>query len=966
MRKVLIGLAIAVVLLVVAIAIVPMFFKDRVKNEALKYANESLKGEMYIGDVDLSLISTFPDLKIVFEETRLTGEDEFENIDLMSIQEIILVVDLLELFDGQFIIREMGVSNGKVNVVVMKNGLANYDIAAVSEDATEEASVEEAQKEDPISIQVDRYYLKDLDIRYSDHKGGMLMEILQLYHEGEGKFSTEEFLLKTSTQIEEMTFEMEGLKYLNKVTLKSDLDLLVNLVESKYVIDTSFVSLNALSLFLDGSVIMPDEQMFLDLNFGTNQTSITQILSLIPAVYMADFQNIDAHGAFKLNGFVKGEYASEDGGEVYPAFEINSSISDGNFGYPDLPARADNLEMDLKINHPGGVLDRMVIDLKNLEAKMAGNAFSASIYVEQPMSKMLSKGSLKLDFDISTVPEFIPVEKSEEYQGKIIADLKFDAALAEMEQGAYDKAEFSGFIDATSISVSGNDLPPGLGIDHMRMEFNQNKVSLEDMRFRTPRTQMSMSGSLSNFIPWYMADKELLADLSFSADTIYATDWMGEESSNSNRTEEAQDTAQSMTEPLEDPEWVPNNINATTRASINRLNYENYDLNNIQSKIRVEGGKVVIETMKADMFEGNSSISGVLEPYSEGKAPYQIDINANYWKLNKVVKTVETLERMAPILNSATGLISTKMALNGSLDRSMEPILDELHFNGRLKSQSIGLDNDKLDELARITKVDKLSSLQLNDIDVSYSFKNGKLITEPTTFRLNGNDAAFNGYTTLDQEINYDIETEMPTSDLGESVASGAEQLSSFLSAYGVEGAIPETIPLGVKITGTVDNPKFVPRLGDISGSASQSTKEAVREKVEKEIEMQKERGKEEARKQAQKIIADARKEKEKLVKEAQRRADQLKKEARKQAGNLRSEADKQAKKLEEEAANPIQQMTAKAAGDVLRKEADKKANDLVKEADKQAEKLVKQAEKQGDKLINDAEKKAEESIESR
>ena len=196
----------------------------------------------------------------------------------------------------------------------------------------------------------------------------------------------------------------------------------------------------------------------------------------------------------------------------------------------------------------------------------------------------------------------------------------------------------------------------------------------------------------------------------------------------------------------------------------------------------------MIETMKADMFEGNSSISGVLEPYSEGKAPYQIDINANYWKLNKVVKTVETLERMAPILNSATGLISTKMALNGSLDRSMEPILDELHFNGRLKSQSIGLDNDKLDELARITKVDKLSSLQLNDIDVSYSFKNGKLITEPTTFRLNGNDAAFNGYTTLDQEINYDIETEMPTSDLGESVASGAEQLSSFLSAYGGRG----------------------------------------------------------------------------------------------------------------------------------------------------------------------------------
>lgn len=965
MRKVALALVMVVVLVVVAIAIVPMFFKDRIKNEALKYANESLKGEVFIGDVGVSLISTFPDVKIALEDTRLTGEGVFENLDLINIQEIILVVDLLELFDGQFIVREMGVNGGQVHLVVMKNGAANYDIAQSSGESLEDSEQQQTQEEAPISIQVDRYYFRNLDIRYSDHQGDMLMDILQLNHEGSGNFSPDEFLLKTTTQIDELTFEMEGLKYLNKVQLESDLDVFVNLNESKYVIDTSSVSLNALSLFLDGSVIMPDERMLLDLSFGTNQTSIEQILSLIPAVYKSDLQGVDAQGAFMLSGFVKGEYSSGAEGESYPAFQINSSLDKGSFGYPDMPARADNIEMELMIDHPGGNLDGMVIDLKKLEAQMAGNTFFASLYLERPMTLMLSKGALKIDFDLSTLPSFMPVEESEEYKGTVVADIKFDAALAEMEKGAYEKAEFIGFLEATSIVADGNDLPEGFEIAHLRMDFDQNKVSLNDMTMKTPRTQMGMKGSLSNFIPWYVAGKELIADVSFTADTIHTSDWMEEGSGESEDSNEAQDTVPGTAEPLEDPEWAPDNINASMIASIRQLNYENYELNNIQSKVLLRNGRIVIETMKAEMFEGNSAISGVLESYSEGKAPYHFDISANYWKLSEVVKTVNTLDRMVPILNSATGLISTKMALNGTLNRSMEPILDELDFSGRLKSQSIGLKNDKLDDLARITKVDKLSSLQLNDIDVAYSFEDGRLNTEPTTFKLNGNEAVFSGYTTLEQEINYDLETKMPTSDLGKSVASGADQLNSFLSSYGVEGVIPETIPLGVQITGTVDRPKFVPRLRDMKTGASQNMKEVAKQKVEEEIEKQKERGKEEAEKEAEKIIADARSQKEKLVKDARVKADQLKKEARSQAENLRTEADKQAKNLEKEASNPIEKMAAKTAGDGIRKEADKRANDIVKEADIQADKLVKEAEKQGDKLIDDAEKRAKERIES-
>jgi uncharacterized protein involved in outer membrane biogenesis len=78
-------LGIFVVLIIAALILVPILFKDELKQLALDEANKMLKATVEVDDFDLTFISTFPDMTISFDGVRITGQDDFEGIKLVDL-----------------------------------------------------------------------------------------------------------------------------------------------------------------------------------------------------------------------------------------------------------------------------------------------------------------------------------------------------------------------------------------------------------------------------------------------------------------------------------------------------------------------------------------------------------------------------------------------------------------------------------------------------------------------------------------------------------------------------------------------------------------------------------------------------------------------------------------------------------------------------------------------------------------
>ena len=85
-----------ILLVVVALATIPVFFGDQIREAILKEVNKDLEGELSLGEVSLSLLKSFPDLRVDISDVQLRSEiDTSQN--LLSCRNLYLDLDVMSV-----------------------------------------------------------------------------------------------------------------------------------------------------------------------------------------------------------------------------------------------------------------------------------------------------------------------------------------------------------------------------------------------------------------------------------------------------------------------------------------------------------------------------------------------------------------------------------------------------------------------------------------------------------------------------------------------------------------------------------------------------------------------------------------------------------------------------------------------------------------------------------------------------
>ena len=222
----------------------------------------------------------------------------------------------------------------------------------------------------------------------------------------------------TLTSIDKATVNSGGINYLNNTNLELKLDLGMDMPNNKYTFKENTVRLNALVLAFDGWFRDKEEEYEMDLTFSAKQTSFKNLLSLVPAIYMKDFEKVKTSGNIALTGFANGTYK----GESYPAFGLAVTVDDAMFQYPDLPAAVSAIIIDMKVDNPGGSLDKTVIDIPKLNMKIGSEPVIMRLLVKTPVSDPDIDLDAKGKLDLANVTQFYPLDAGEELAGKVDAD----------------------------------------------------------------------------------------------------------------------------------------------------------------------------------------------------------------------------------------------------------------------------------------------------------------------------------------------------------------------------------------------------------------------------------------------------------------------------------------------------------------------------------------------------------------
>ena len=251
------------------------------------------------------------------------------------------------------------------------------------------------------------YEINDGYVLYKDESSDMSAELFGLYHEGSGDFTEDVFTLSTKTKTEGVNFTYASVPYLVNTKTNVDADIKIDNTTNTYTFKTDDISLNNLKLSADGFFQLANDSTYnMDIKFKTPSNEFKDILSLIPAIYKTDFDNIKTDGKASFDGFVKGTYSPQQ----MPAYDVNLEVKDGFFQYPDLPKPVKNIQLALQASNPDGQPDNAVIDISKGHIEMENEPFDFKLLFKNPETSRYIDASAKGKINLAEVSKFIKLE----------------------------------------------------------------------------------------------------------------------------------------------------------------------------------------------------------------------------------------------------------------------------------------------------------------------------------------------------------------------------------------------------------------------------------------------------------------------------------------------------------------------------------------------------------------------------
>ncbi len=355
--------------LLLLLILIPIFFKDTIFQKVDEQLAKSVNAEVnYDSDkVSLSLLRNFPNATAVLEDFSIVGREPFAGDTLLAARRFEVVIDLMSMISGdQMKIKGVELENPLIQILVLEDGRANYDIAIEEETiATDPADTAATE----FNIGIDHWAINNGRIIYDDRSIPVRIAMEEVSHTGSGDFTQDIFDMDTYTLSQRSSLVFDGVEYVSNKRLEADVKMNMNLPEMKFTFLENTARLNDFAVAFDGYIAMPNDPIEFDMTFGAKDNTFKSLLSLVPGMYNEEFEKVEASGNLDFNGYFKGMLTETS----MPGYRVALQVNNARFKYEDLPAAVENINVDMLVEDKDGNPDNLYVNIKAFDMNVGKN-----------------------------------------------------------------------------------------------------------------------------------------------------------------------------------------------------------------------------------------------------------------------------------------------------------------------------------------------------------------------------------------------------------------------------------------------------------------------------------------------------------------------------------------------------------------------------------------------------------------
>ncbi|MFN5845200.1 MAG: AsmA-like C-terminal region-containing protein, partial [Flavobacteriia bacterium] len=760
LKRILKWTGITLLFLLIILISIPFLFKDEIKKLVIDEVNKSLNAKLEMGEFDLTFVSTFPNMTIELNDTKLTGTGKFNGVELAYIKQFSAHVGFWSVVSGdQVEIDEVHLNEPRFDVRVLSDGLANYDI--VKPDSIK--TPEEASEPSNFKLSLKEYSINNANITYDDQSSDMAMEIKNMTHTGTGDLTADIVDFETSTTMDKITFNMDGVSYLTDVKTDVVMNILMEFTEktSKFTLKENSFKLNALNFSVDGFYEMLEAHDNMDLKLNASKATFKEFLSLIPTFYQSGYESMISKGNLEMAGFVKGKMDDKN----MPGWDFKLNIDNASIKYPDLPGTINNIIVKAGSKFSGGEdMDKMTIDVDKFHADFVGNTLDANLKMKNPMTDPLLVSKIMAKVDLATLKKVVPMEEGESYTGKLNADVNLNGRLSSLDKGDYEAFKAEGTLALSDMIYKSKGLNDEVSIEEMLFRFSPQNLGLEKLNAKTGESDFQMNGKIDNYMGYMFRDELLKGDFTFNSNNLDIDQLM-----NIAPTEETASTSVAETKSAEaaanpeEPTLIPDNIDFALNTTINNLRYNGMDIRNVRGGIKMKEEVASLENLTMNTMGGTVGLRGSYNTKDHTKPKVDFAYALKEIDIQQLATNFVTVEKLAPIAKYAKGKISSNFEMKSDLTSNLDPIYSSLNGLGDLTTNMVTISGFKpMEKMGEMLNMNKLSSQTIKDLKAKFQFADGKVTVKPFDVILGKIKTNISGFTTFEQAIDYDLKMLIP------------------------------------------------------------------------------------------------------------------------------------------------------------------------------------------------------------
>ena len=288
----------------------------------------------------------------------------------LEADELTFLFGWMDAFSESYLIRQLVIRNGRLDLRTLHGGKSNYHIFAETKgDDRDESFSLKLQKAKLVNVlvnYVDEPY--EQEITYNIENGTL-----------SGDFGSSRYELYTEATIYSQQFYIGETDYLanKKAILKLGMDM--DFDRGLYTFSKSSLTVEDNTFQMDGTITFYKNYSDYDLAVKGIDLNFATFLQLLPREYAKNVQGLSSKGAFQFECLVKGKYSEAQ----QPGVDVSFDFKEGRLNHQQLDAPLKDLTIKGTFtNGSGSNLRTSRLDLSKVDFTLAGHPIHMNLMVK--------------------------------------------------------------------------------------------------------------------------------------------------------------------------------------------------------------------------------------------------------------------------------------------------------------------------------------------------------------------------------------------------------------------------------------------------------------------------------------------------------------------------------------------------------------------------------------------------------